>query len=410
MNIHFKIIWGIIFVTTAVLRADVSRNSIDLATFKVLNACAEKNTNSLKGKISQESIQSFQSFCLKSFSDLPLALFVFTPSNEKSVAGKWECGLIKCFKKNNDFLYRARNMFKWLKENYTPKRKLTFFYLLQEPYLMGHKVPQEIQIQFGELLESCPLLISCTHPDLAWTKKAVLIPDDLIRRDSYYTRFEELLSCDTFVPLHDLIAKPLKGLAPFSERKSCIYFSGGLAGPSLPFEMENMKENPRHYLLTLVKDMPYIEVRITDWQEWMHSARSPYFRYLFDAYSHLEGDRVDFFEHAKNKYLLSCDGYGAAWSRVELIMATGSVLLLNAQCEQYFYPLMENNKTHVVINKDFSNLDAEFNRLEDDPECAQKIGEQAREFAKKFFTKGAINAYLWLVLRKLESCSDVQTS
>ena len=263
---------------------------------------------------------------------------------------------------------------------------------------------QKIQSDLFTLLDSVPLLISCNHPDLPWTKKAILIPDDFILADKFSQDIENLLGSRVYSSIDEMSEGLEKGLVPFSERISNVYFRGALTGPKLPFTLDNMKLNPRHYIMTLLDDYFYLDVKPTHFLDKRPGSGIEFIRKNF---YHLKSPRVDFFEHAKNKYLLSMDGFGAAWSRMQLIMATGSVLFLNAQCEQYFYQLMEPGKTYIVINRDFSNLDDEYRRLEADPNRAEKIGNRGKAFVQKFFTKTAIDAYLWLVLNKIESYTSV---
>lgn len=382
--------------------------SLDIQTLKILDECAEKNTQFLKGKITQESINKFEKYYNKIFSltrRLPLVLFSYTQTHKTDAQGSWSLQPMDAYKYPNHMTKRADNFLVWLKKNYTPHKNLKFFYLLEEPYANGWCVGQFTQHTLSELMSSCPTLISCNHPNLKWTKSCVLIPDDYILADAFDKQIDQLLNSPVYTSISDLDVSEKKGVAIFSQRKSKLFFSGILTGPKRPFCMETLTENPRHLLLTLLHQYPYVDFRISSFLEWAHPPNSSYLDYLVKNFSHLKLGRVDFFEHAKHKYLLSCDGFGAAWTRPELIMATGSVLFQNAKCEQYFYHLMENNTTHVSINTDFSNLDAEFNRLESNPDVAQKIGEQGRSFARQFFTKPAIDTYLTAALRKIESYS-----
>lgn len=362
--------------------------NVDSETLIALDECADQNTRFLKNKVSQKTIMDFKNYCYKEFKNsdlLSLALFHFTPDPNLTDSGFWSIEHINDTKSIR--VSRAKKLFAWLQKNYIPKKEFSFFYLTGEPYFDGWQIDTKTHNQLTTLLSQCPLLITCNHPDLPWTKKSILIPDDWMMSAEFQSSLTKLLNAD---------------FVPFPQKKSQVYFRGGLTGPKLPFSFENMPNNPRHYLLTLIEQYNYLSLGVTDFKTWRYNPQSPYLEYLLKNFSYLKCEPVDFFEHAKHKYLLSCDGYGAAWSRVELIMATGSVLFLNAQCEQYFYALMENNKTHIQINKDFSNLDAEFKRLENKPKIAEKIGLQGKEFAQKFFTQKAIDTYLWLVLNKLE--------
>lgn len=380
------------------------RSSINPEILKVLDDCAEKNTSFLKGKITQESIERFRKYCRTTFrrkTNFLCALYSFKQSDWPGMSGTWSVEHVT----RSNCPEGVAHLLKWLQQNYTPLSDFQFFYYSMEPYNAGWNLEQNIQDEIGNLLDACPLLITCRHPDLSWTKKTVLIPDFYILDDSFHQRMGLLLRSKEYSSLDELDSSSEKGLVPFCKRKPYVYFRGALSGPKLPFTRENMVNNPRHYLLTLLKGFSFIDFKVTDFLVWKYEAQSDYLEYLLNNFSEFKSSGVDFFEHAKNKYLLSCDGYGAAWSRLQLIMATRSVLFLNAQCEQYFYSFMENNKTHIRINKDFSNLEEEFCRLEADQEMAQKIGEQGREFARKFFTKEAIDTYLWLVLHKLEKVS-----
>jgi hypothetical protein len=226
---------------------------------------------------------------------------------------------------------------------------------------------------------------------LPWTKNAVLIPDDWIRCEEFSLKMQNLFNSPS--------------IKPFLQRKSKVYFRGGLTGPKLPFTMKNMPDNPRQNLLNLIKGTPYLDYKVTNFNSLTDEKKdeAEYKKYILTNFSRFKSEQVDFIEHAQNKYLLSCDGIGAAWSRVPYIMATGSVLFLNAKCEQYFYRLLENQKNYIRINQDFSNLGDEFKKLEQNPKLAERIAAQGKAFAKQFLIKSPIDAYMLIILKKLES-------
>jgi len=81
---------------------------------------------------------------------------------------------------------------RWLEKNYVPNSDFEFFYLVQEPYIITWNLKPKILDKLNELLAECPLLIGCNHPDLPWTKNAVLIPDGWIRRDDFSAKMQDL--------------------------------------------------------------------------------------------------------------------------------------------------------------------------------------------------------------------------
>lgn len=362
---------------------------VNQETLAILNDCAEQNTPLKRKQISQASIDQFKKYCTEKFKKtnrFPTTLFSFTAPKSPADKGYWSMENINV----NDFRKpRSKRLFEWLQKNYTPRTNSKFFYLAVEPYKATWNMEQSTHNEISTFLDSCPLLISCNHPDISWTKKGILIPDDIILADSFHAQMNKLLTS--------------KRLVHFYKRKPKVYFRGVLSGPKKPYILENMQENPRQYLITLTQNIPFLDVGVTDDIPEDGTSVCEFQNYFCTHFSHLKRARADFFEHAKNKYLLSCDGTGAAWGRVELIMATGSILFLNATCKQYFYDLMQANSTHIAINKKFNNLEAEFKRLEAAPALAETISRQGRNFAQRFFTQPAIDAYLWLVLNKLES-------
>jgi hypothetical protein len=368
---------------------------VDVSTLKTLDECANAHSQFLKGKISQDSITKFKIFYYGHFykkNKFPVYQYSFKKPKFINHSGKWSCKELGDNPGNTLALISdAKNLLRWLEKNYVPNSDFEFFYLVQEPYIVTWNLKPKILNKLNELLAECPLLIGCNHPDLSWTKNAVLIPDGWIRHYDFSAKMQDLFDS--------------KKIKPFHQRQPKVYFRAGLTGPKLPYTMKNMAANARQNLLQMLGTFPYLDYKVTNISTFTDEKKADgeYKKYILENFSYLKCDLVDFVEHAKNKYLLSCDGIGAAWSRVPYIMATGSVLFLNAQCEQYFYRLMKNQETHVAINQDFSNLDTEFHKLENNPEMAEKIGSQGKEFAKRFLTKAPIDTYMLLVLKKLES-------
>lgn len=66
----------------------------------------------------------------------------------------------------------------------------------------------------------------------------------------------------------------------------------------------------------------------------------------------------------KYKYLLSLDGWTAAWGRLQWIMFSGSVLLKPESSKvEWFYHEMEKNVHYISINHNLSDLAEKVNYL-----------------------------------------------
>jgi hypothetical protein len=358
---------------------------VDEERLEMLNECANHHTKKIKA-VTSEDISRVENFAHKSLNPkigFPLFLFSYKPSWIPWTKGCWTSTQLgpPCDR------YSCKQILEWLNENYHTKKHFKFMYYAQEPYLEARCQEANTNKEFEEVIKNCPLLITCTHPSLSWTFEGILIPDPYLM-----AKHAELAS-----------VLDSKKLLPFNKRKSRFFFSGTITGPSVPFSHENIKYNPRHGLFEKTKQWPFLDYNVTNFMLLDHLASPSYKDHILKHYSHLKGESVDFFYHANYKYLLSFDGFGSAWSRVPLILATGSVLILNAACSQYFYCLMVENETHVTIKSDLSNGEQLYKNLEKDQKKAERIGLQGRNFAKLFLTKDAIDTYLWLVLKKIEN-------
>ncbi len=145
----------------------------------------------------------------------------------------------------------------------------------------------------------------------------------------------------------------------------------------------------------------FIDAKITDDCHIYYRTTDDFKAWYENNLRDLKTEPVDFITHIGYKYLFSADGFGAAWVRVPNILFTGSVLLLRADCEQYFYSLLEPMKTHVNIDPGLINLDYVYEYLEKNPKIAEVIGENGRIFAETYLTKEAIDCYLTRVIYDL---------
>jgi hypothetical protein len=287
----------------------------------------------------------------------------------------------------------ATELLTWLNTHVTKDIKdgLSFVYMPQEPVHECGFHDQKQQLELKALFEKCPILLTCTHPNILWSESAILVPDPYIMSANYQATIDEILQ---------------KRELTYKNRMPFVFFRGAISGPhSYVYRMESLGNDDRLKLFMLSKNTPFINAMITsddcltipervtpDFKTW-------YQQNLADK----KGAQANFIEHARHKYLISLDGYGSAWSRVPYILFTGSVLLLRADCKQYFYSLLGNMHTHVTIDPGLTNLTAVYTHLEQNPDVAESIANNGHAFASNYLTKDAINMYLSQVIRDLNN-------
>jgi hypothetical protein len=285
----------------------------------------------------------------------------------------------------------------WLNAHVTKDIKdgLSFVYMPQEPLHECGFHDEKQQLELKALFEKCPVLLTCTHPKVLWSESAILIPDPYIVMDKYRTDVDDIKS---------------KRELTYQQRSPSIFFRGAISGPySFVYSIDSVQKDDRLRLFMFSKNAPFINAMITDdsclniqervtadFKQW-------YMRNLSDK----KGPYANFIEHARHKYLISMDGYGSAWSRVPYILFTGSVLLLRADCKQYFYLLLQNMRTHVAVDPGLTNLHSIYMYLEQNPGVAEAIGNNGYAFAENYLTVDAINRYLSQVVRDLSDAFRV---
>lgn len=382
-----KITNKILAISVALLSINTQPfSAIPQETSSTLTALSQTFTNRfLKNGYTQSDINNFIAY-IKS-SGIKSAFYVYTFKN-----GTWHADPVVTERKDSYPHTRfANELLTWLNTHIKKDIKdgLSFIYMPQEPLHECGFLDQKQQLALKTLFEKCPILLTCTHPNILWADQGILIPDPYILLDKYKTDIEEI--------------KAKKELI-YSKRSPSIFFRGAISGPySYIYNTDSIYKDDRVKLFSLSKSFPFINALITDdscltihgrvtadFQQW-------YSQNLSDK----KGPYANFIEHARHKYLISIDGYGSAWSRVPYILFTGSVLLLRADCKQYFYSLLQNMTTHVNIDLGLVNLAAVYIHLEQNPHIAESIGNNGYAFAEKYLTVDAINMYLVQVIRDL---------
>ncbi|MES2607717.1 MAG: glycosyl transferase family 90 [Pseudomonadota bacterium] len=287
---------------------------------------------------------------------------------------------------------QSRLLLSWLNENATKKIKegFTFCSVPQEPIHDNSWLGEERQIKIRHLFDTCPVLATCTHPEILWTENAVLIPDYFILNENYYSNCNEIIK---------------ENNTSFVNRKPVIFFRGAITGAysQIQYDMESIKKDDRLVLFGMSKEKEFIDAKITAdyWLDNEGKATVDFLNWYKHNLTSRKSAPVDFIAHAQNKYLISIDGFGAAWSRVPYILFTGSVLLLRADCKQYFYKLLTPKKTHVEINRYLTNIEEVYTYLEQNPKVAESIANNGKAFAEKYLIKDAIDTYLTHVIYDL---------
>ena len=285
----------------------------------------------------------------------------------------------------------SRLLLSWLNQNATKniKEGFTFVHLPQEPLHEDSQIDRESHIKVDQLFERCPILATCTHPKILWSQNAVLIPDPFILNENYVANVRKITDAK---------------LDTLKNRKSDVFFRGAVSGHNnIFYDIEDLSKDDRLRLFLMSKNKSFIDAKITStcWLEDKKNVSPDFQEWYLKNLADKKGPYADFIEHAHHKYLISIDGFGAAWSRVQYILFTGSVLLLRADCTQYFYPLLTPMKTHVEINQGLTNLEETYTYLEQNPTVAQAIADNGRIFAEKYLTKDAIDTYLTHVIYDL---------
>ena len=251
-----------------------------------------------------------------------------------------------------------------------------------EPYFFGYRYCTHNQ-NLTNLFKKAPVLGFCRHPNVTYSQHYVLIPDPYL--------------IDNLEQIKWQVSKSKR----ISKKIPEIFFRGSPSGTLFPYNKQTIQMNPRLHLLSRSKEFSYLNFRLSD-DKMIACHSDPEFIAYYEKDLKQNGlDFADWNTHAHYKYLLSCDGYGAAWGRPLLIMATGGVLLMQHICDQYFHPLLQDGKTHLKINNDISNLKDIYNSLEENPAKAQEIANSGREFIKKYISKDSIETYINIIVTQI---------
>lgn len=233
---------------------------------------------------------------------------------------------------------------------------------------------------FPELVEhfaNVPFLRCDRNDNKPDSHQAILIPDFYIQQSSYGEVFQRITD--------------LQMQFPFAHRERKVMWRGSLSGPTY-VTLQNVRAFPRYKLLELSRESPsFIDARLTNYDD------DELGRYLLKRF----GTSASWMPESAflpYKYLISLDGAAAAWRRVPMCLIAGSVLLLQHEWSQFFYPGLVPWVHYVPLRKDLTDLIEKYEWLEAHPAEAEAIASFGQAFAMRFLTPEAIEKHFLKVL------------
>lgn len=191
---------------------------------------------------------------------------------------------------------------------------------------------------------------------------------------------------------------------PFAERREQVKWRGRLSGPTYP-DFDNCHTFPRYHLVKIAASSPTaVDARITRYDNFPDSASARALEHHLDE---LLGGRVPEiapWEFVPYKYLISVDGCVCTWKRVPNALWAGSVLLLQHNWNQYFYPGLVEWEHYVPVSDDMSDLLERYAWLRANPEQATRIADEGRRFAENMLNICAIENHFVAVF---EACASL---
>ncbi len=301
---------------------------------------------------------------------------------------------------------RSRDFVSLLNDNptlFTLPSVMSVVILLSEPgYALPISCVEDVSAnqELDDILKDIPVLAPCRNTHYPWTRNFILIPDFYILFDCERTNVDALLEAS---------------LLPFESRKDSLYFSGTLSGYHHPFTLETKNKNPRFTLLDMCDheqdESSDIVCNITHIEHLKNERRShvDVLNWFNAHHSEKKGCNQTYEFHAAYQYLLSVDGFGAAWGRVPSILATGSVLFLQTQCEQWYFPMLKENQHYIAIATDLNDLQQHLQQCRSNVQKSQEMGYAGKEFAKQYFKRSCLLTYISQIIKRLhEKCCIFQ--
>lgn len=243
-------------------------------------------------------------------------------------------------------------------------------------------------LELDQRLMDVPLLRCDWKPEDS-SERTIPIPDFHIQQASYATALGQI---------HRTRAEHA-----FEQRRPVVGWRGSLSGP-VHATMETVNRFPRYKLLSISKQFPQlVDARLTNFDDIATRDEDGQLRdYLRREFGELAPNLPED-QFVAYRYLVSTDGAVAAWRRVPTILASGSVLLLQNEWRQFFYPGLKAWLHYVPVKTDLSDLLERHEWLEKHQEQARNIAAAGQRFADTFLTPAAIEEYFLFIVHALAS-------
>lgn len=252
---------------------------------------------------------------------------------------------------------------------------LDFFVLLSDKLYIA---PDSI-LECSELLKRIPFLSCDKSPKDILSQYYLLIPDFYIQDKQYGYELEAI---------NKMVEK-----YPFHKRSDIIMWRGSLTGPDHP-TLQSYTAFPRYKLLEMSLKYPKVlDAKLIGYENLIGN------EFAEKLQSQLQNtfgplcNRLSAEEFVVYKYLISLDGVAAAWKRVPTILASGSVLLLQCEWEQFFYPGLTPYEHYIPIKQDLSDLLEKYEWLKQNFQKSVEIASKGRSFAKEFLSPAFLEQY-----------------
>jgi hypothetical protein len=184
----------------------------------------------------------------------------------------------------------------------------------------------------------------------------------------------------------------------FDARSEVIKWRGRLSGPDYP-TIENCREFPRYTLLMMSLQHPEVlDARLTHYTNLEGSDAALALKQQIEGLFGAPAPKLPAAGFVPYKYLASLDGAVSAWKRVPTILASGSVLLLQHQWSQFFYPALQAWEHYVPLAPDLSDLLERHAWLQAHPAEARAIADAGQRLAREVLRPEALDDYFVEVL------------
>ena len=356
-----------------------------------------KFTENLPQKIKMEDVDEFENFLSKIMDeDDAYGSFIRVDYNPEL-----KSFLLKRLKKKNTpegtGYNRLETFLKCISKSLNINNTFTFFTYLNNAIDPKHKNIDK----FIELTQKVPFLVTDIriqdndYDSIRVYKNAILVPDYLI--------IDKLYS--------ETVPKISESLLKIDKTK--IIDKAGFAGVNSGgmISSQNLCSSPRIRLCMHTLLFPnYVDSKFTAYnynttirERSQNPNGEEEWKKLMIGLLGKPHPTVPFEQMIYYKYNASCDGWTSAWQRVPWIMFTKTVLLMQTNWKQFFYPILQEGPGghYFKLKDDMSNLISTIDYLRNNPEIYEKMTTRAYNFAQKNLTPEAITTYYKTMLTKI---------